>query len=161
MMELGVADTPTRISQVKQLFVEYFDMLKNNYAVDLGYQNIQAELDSLPGYYGPPHGLLYVALEDGAPAGCIAYRPMEPGACELKRMYVRPAYRRMGLGRILGEALIAAARQNGYSIMRLDTGSFLTNAIHLYQTLGFSIRAPYYDPPAGMADILVFMERAL
>jgi len=161
MVEIILADTPERIAQVKDLFQEYFDMLKKEYAVDLGYQNIQAELDSLPGYYGPPDGLLFLAHEDDAPAGCIAYRPMEPGACELKRMYVRPAYRRLGLGRMLGEAVITAARQNGYRIMRLDTGRFLTHAIHLYQSLGFSIRAPYYEPPAGFLDFIVFMERAL
>lgn len=138
------------LSAVRQLFLEYSGSL----GFSLDYQDFAAELAELPGEYQPPTGALRLALADGAAAGTAALRPLGPGICEMKRLYVRPAYRGLrsgeglSLGRALAAAIIADARVLGYGRLRLDTvAGKMDAAIKLYRSLGFSDIPPYYPSP--------------
>jgi GNAT superfamily N-acetyltransferase len=126
------------------------------YASSLGFslcfQSFDDELNNLPGAYGPPQGRLLLARHAGHAAGCIALRPLQAGICEMKRLYVRPANRGLGLGRILVERLIAEAQALGYERMRLDTiASAMKDAIALYRRMGFKEIAPYSAIPIESA----------
>ena len=116
--------------------------------VDLAYQYFDAELAALPGKYAPPAGELLLARgADGSPLGCVGLRPLQPSVCEMKRLYVAPAGRGLGLGRMLAEAIIEAGRRAGYRALWLDTLPTMASAIGLYQALGFQPIAAYYDTP--------------
>jgi len=130
------------VSGVRALFLEYAASL----GVDLSFQNFDDELASLPGDYDP----ILVAHWDGALAGCVAMHPYENDVCEMKRLYVRPAYRKHRIGRELALRIIEEARTRGYRSMRLDTLPSMQNAMHLYESLGFVDIEPYrYNPIAG------------
>jgi ribosomal protein S18 acetylase RimI-like enzyme len=145
---------PADVEAARALFVEYGDSL----GVDLSFQDFEREVAELPSGYGPPTGALLLALADGKPVGCVAVRGLEPGVCELKRLYVRPDARGHGLGRSLTEAAIAAARTLGYRRMRLDTLPTMATAYALYRELGFREIEPYrFNPVAGTR----FLELAL
>jgi ribosomal protein S18 acetylase RimI-like enzyme len=135
--------SPQQIARVRRLFVEYTDFL----GVDLSFQDFEQELNALPGPYAPPTGALFLAQSATGPAGCAGLRRLEAGICEMKRLYVRPAYRGSGLGRRLAERVIDTAAEMGYRLMRLDTLDRLTEAIELYTAMGFRRRAPYYENP--------------
>ena len=126
--------------------------------VDLCFQNFDTELASLPGDYAPPSGQLLLAFVDGALAGCGGLRALADvdyaNACEMKRLYVRPAFRRFGLGRVLAQALIDEARHAGYSVMLLDTLDDMESARGLYTSLGFEEIPPYYFNPIKGAHYL-------
>ena len=119
------------------------------------------ELATLPGAYAPPHGRLLLATCEGAPAGCVALRAIDEVTCEMKRMFVHPHLRGRGIGRALADALIRDARAIGYRSMLLDTSIRQVEARTLYERLGFTVIAPYYELPQAMADWLVFMELPL
>jgi len=149
------AATPGDLLVVARLFDGYAASLP----VDLGYQDFASELAGLPGKYAEPKGALLLARDEaGAPLGCIALRALDERACEMKRLFLVPEARGMGLGRALAEAIIVAARDRGYRELRLDTLPSMTSAIALYEGLGFARIAPYYAPtPPGT----VFMALAL
>ncbi len=153
-MQLVAGHTPEHLPAVRELFVEYADAIE----VDLCFQDFDRELAELPGRYAPPTGRLFLAMEAGLVAGCGALRKLDGGVCEMKRLYVRPLFRRRGLGRRLANAAIASAREVGYKRMRLDTLGSMHAAIALYESLGFQRIAAYYDNPSNGA---VFMELTL
>ncbi len=139
---------------IRKLFTEYEEFL----GVDLCFQDFEKELESLPAPYGPPDGVMFIALEGDAAAGCVAVKNLGEGRCEMKRLFVRPAFRGRGLGRELAEIVIGKASEMGYSAMRLDTLSRLKEALELYRSLGFKEIPPYYHNP--LPDV-VFMELEL
>ncbi len=142
------------IEAVRRLFLEYAAFL----GVDLWFQGFEQELAELPGAYAPPNGRLLLAFVDGTPVGCVALRESEDGICEMKRLYVQPGFRGMGLGRRLAEVIIREAREIGYQKMRLDSLTSLKEAAALYRSLGFVEIPPYRFNPLPDA---VFMELVL
>jgi len=142
------------LETVRQLFQEYASSLE----IDLCFQNFAQELANLPGNYAPPRGRLLLGLQGREAVGCIALRPISRDIAEVKRLYVRPLFRRAGVGRRLAQAVIVAARRIGYSGARLDTLATMREAIALYQSLGFQPISPYYENPNAAA---LFMELKL
>ena len=153
-LDIVPAESPEQLADARLLFKEYASGL----GLDLCFQNFDAELESLPGEYAPPGGVLVLALVDGQLAGCGALRGLPdadyPNACEMKRLYVRPAFRRFGLGRLLAEALMDHATQAGYSSLLLDTLDDMEAARGLYVSLGFEEIPPYYFNPIAGAHYL-------
>ena len=153
-IRLVVADSPPLIAAAREIFREYAQSLR----VDLCFQNFEAELAELPGEYAAPEGQLLLALVDGELAACGAMRSLRDvdyaNACEMKRLFVRPAFRRFGLGRMLAESLLDEARRAGYSAMLLDTLDDMEAARGLYGTLGFEEIPPYYFNPIAGAHYL-------
>ena len=149
--------TDQHIEQVRRLYREYNDFL----GVDLSFQGFERELANLPGAYGPPSGALLLAEGPAGAAGCVGLRRLGEGICEMKRLYVRPAFRGMGLGRKLAVRIIETSLQMNYLRMRLDTLDRLTEAIGLYRALGFTTIAPYYpNPLPGVTYWELDLERA-
>ena len=142
------------IDVARALFQEY----QRAIGVDLCFQGFGEELRGLPGAYARPPGRLLLALEGDEVAGCGALRPIAPGVAELKRMWVRPAFRGRGIGRAVAEALLAAAREEGYRTARLDTLASMREALALYRSLGFREIPAYYENPLPG---VVYMERPL
>jgi putative acetyltransferase len=149
-----VENSGEHLAVIRELFVEYAKAIQ----VDLCFQDFDRELAELPGRYAPPEGRLLLSLDGTKAAGCVALRKIGDGICEMKRLYVRPAFRGKGLGRALAGEIIAAAKQAGYERMRLDTLGSMKEAIALYHSLGFQRVRPYYDNPNACA---VFMELKL
>ena len=141
-------------SDVRAIFEEYEKWL----GFDLCFQNFEEELASLPGDYAPPPGRLYLAVDDGRIAGCVALCKFGPGVCEMKRLYVRSEFRGQGLGRLLATRIIDDARRIGYERMCLDTLPSMGAAIHLYESFGFVEVEPYRVNPIEGAR---FMELVL
>jgi GNAT superfamily N-acetyltransferase len=139
---------------IRALFVEYAESLD----FDLDFQNFKDELAQLPGEYAPPEGCLIIAFYQGEPAGCVGLRKLEKDICEMKRLYVRPRYRAMGVGKVLAESIIREAGVRGYKHMRLDTVPSMKKARSLYLSMGFKKIDPYcYNPIRGAT----FMEKKL
>ena len=142
------------VAEIRKLFEEYAQSL----GIDLGFQDFEQELASLPGAYAPPAGRLLLAADGASPVGCVAVRRLGDDMCEMKRLYVRPEVRGQRLGRKLAEAAIAFGRGAGYRAMRLDTLPSMATAHELYRQLGFREVAPYrYNPVPGTT----FMELVL
>jgi GNAT superfamily N-acetyltransferase len=149
-ISLVTPDTPASLDATRAILREYAATL----GVDLGFQGFEAELAGLPGAYAPPQGELLLACVQDRLAGCGAFRPLrdvdDANACEMKRLYVRPGFRGLGLGRMLAQALVDRARQAGYRVMLLDTLNDMAAARELYGSLGFIETEPYYfNPIAG------------
>ena len=136
------------IDDIRDLFREYAASL----SVDLCFQNFSRELAELPGRYDP----ILLARGESTLAGCVALRPLDSEAGEMKRLYVRPAFRGIGLGRRLAQAIIQAARERRYRFLRLDTLPEMRDAIAMYRNLGFREIAPYYPNPVSGALFLEF-----
>jgi len=149
------AETPTQIAQARELFLEYAKSL----GFSLCFQNFDKELAGLPGDYGIPEGRLLLAEYDGQLAGCVALHKLEPGICEMKRLYLRPQFRGKRLGRALAGHIITEARQIGYQCMRLDTVEpVMRDAVAMYRRIGFREIAPYCTNPIAGA---LYMELQL
>jgi len=133
---------------VRELFADY----QRDLPFDLSFQSFREELAGLPGRYTPPTGRLLLARCEGKPAGCVALWQIGDGVCEMKRLFVRPAFRGRGIGRALAQAIVEQARQIGYKRIRLDT--VLEPAKSLYRSLGFREIPPYQHVPI---DGVVFM----
>ena len=150
MVRLVPARTTEDLSRARTLFEEYASSLH----FDLDFQNFETEVAGLPGGYGPPEGRLLLAWDQGQVAGCVALRKIEREICEMKRLYVRPSFRRLGVGRVLALAIIQEARKIGYSRMRLDTVPSMKDAKALYESLGFQKIPPYCHNPVPGALFL-------
>ena len=153
-IQIVSAATDAQLELTREIFREYAAGL----SVDLCFQNFDAELAGLPGDYAAPGGALLLAFVDGALAGCGAVRALADAdyanACEMKRLYVRAAFRRYGLGRLLTQRLMDCARTAGYSVLLLDTLDDMEAARGLYTTLGFEEIPPYYFNPIAGAHYL-------
>ena len=138
------AQSADDLRAVTRLFGDYAASL----SVDLAYQDFAAEVADLPGKYGPPAGELLIGLApDGGALGCVALRPLANGVAEMKRLYMTPQARGLGLGRALVEAIVSAAAKIGYRQIRLDTLPEMDAALALYRSAGFAPIARYYDTP--------------
>jgi putative acetyltransferase len=142
-LRIAEARWPEERATVEALFREYIGSLTE----DIGFQNPDDELAGLPGKYARPGGVVLIAWDGRQAAGAIAYRMLEPGIAEMKRLYVRPAYRGRSLGRELANELIEDARERGYRTIMLDTLASMSAARGLYRDLGFVPVEPYYDNP--------------
>lgn len=138
-IEISAVRGDADIALARELFGEYAESI----GVDLEYQGFSSELAGLPAPYAPPSGELLLARVDGGLVGCVAFRAFGRGSAEMKRLYVRPSGRGMGLGRRLVEAIISAASRAGYDELRLDTLSSMEAAQQLYRAMGFVEIPPY------------------
>jgi GNAT superfamily N-acetyltransferase len=138
------AESLTQLAQTRELFLEYSQSL----GFSLCFQGFDKELADLPGDYAPPEGRLLLAYYDAQLAACVALHKLEPGICEMKRLYLRPQFRGKGLGRALADRIITEARQIGYHRMRLDTvGPVMKDAVAMYRKIGFREIPPYRVNP--------------
>jgi ribosomal protein S18 acetylase RimI-like enzyme len=149
------AESLAQIAQARELFLEYAQSL----GFSLCFQNFDKELAGLPGDYSPPNGRLLLAEYESQLAGCVALHKLEPGICEMKRLYLRPQFRGKQLGRTLAQRILSEARQIGYQRMRLDTVEpVMKDAVAMYRKLGFREIAPYCANPIAGA---LYMELQL
>jgi putative acetyltransferase len=149
-----IPSNEVQIKDAGSLFQEYANSLN----ISLDFQNFQAELNIINTMYGSPTGCLFLVYDNDLAIACAAYRKIGEGICELKRMYIKPAYRGQQIGKKLLDLLCDRARLNGYQIMRLDTLDTMLPAIKLYTDNDFyKIEAYYHNPNEGV----VYMERRL
>ena len=153
-MEIRPALWPEDLARTRELFREYAGTL----GFDLSFQDFERELEDLPGSYASPHGTVLLAMDGDTAVGCVALRPLEPGIGEMKRLYVRPAGRRAGIGKRLVAAVLDEARLRGFRSMRLDTVPGMDAAIALYRSHGFREIGPYRSNPIPGA---LYMEMEL
>lgn len=155
MFAIRRATTAEEFEIARQLFREYRRAI-SQFGPNICFQSFDQELDVLPEMYGHPRGALFLATRstDGETVGCVGLRALEPGVCEMKRLYVRESARGHGLGRHLVDALLAEARKLGYNRMRLDTLEPMTAARALYASLGFREIPPYNEHPVNGTSFL-------
>jgi len=147
MLRILPTQSPDQYAAVRELFVEYAAELGH----DLAFQEFDEEVETLPGVYAPPGGCLLLAREGDDWVGCVGLRGSSETICEMKRMYVRPAWRRQGVGRRLTEEIVRIAAEIGYERMRLDTLAPMAPARRLYESIGFRQIEPYYHNPIAGA----------
>ncbi|UCD62597.1 MAG: GNAT family N-acetyltransferase [Candidatus Zixiibacteriota bacterium] len=133
MIDFKQAESKAQITTVRSLFLEYAKWL--NYRTC--FEGFQAEVDGLPGDYGPPDGCLLLAYYEDKPAGCVAVRKVSDGVCEMRRLWVREKFRGKNVGWNLAEEIIKQAAKMGYKKMILETIPLMERAISIYQILGF------------------------
>lgn len=158
MLTIFPVETDKDLEEAKILFYEYADFLKNRFGdyVDPDWagqfrQRFEDEVNGLPGRYVPADGCLLIAAGEGEQAGCVALRKLSEGICEMRRLFVRPRFRGLGVGRALAQAVIEQGRRLGYHLMRLETNRLLEPATGLYVSLGFKeITAYEATPVPGM-----------
>ena len=150
------------------LIADYVAWCRERYAADpwlvdmaFSHQSLDRELEHLPVSYGPPKGRTLIALDEDDIIGGVAYRVIAPGACEMKRMYVRKSAAGQGVGRRLCMGLLDLAKAHGFNRMVLDTSCDMTEAIGLYRSCGFTDCAPYIEYPERMRPMMLFMEKGL
>lgn len=152
-------ESPQDLKDAISLFEEYAKWLR----IDLSFQDFASEMAAMPGKYAPPSGALLLARssETSKAIGCVGLRSLAPkGICEMKRLYVEPAGRGLGVGKALAQAIIEEAKRLGYKAMRLDTLQDMGSAIALYKSLGFYEIKAYYDTPIeGTIFLELFLER--
>lgn len=154
MLKILQVQTGENLKFIKTLFKEYASSLD----FDLDFQDFDKELANFPGDYAPPKGCLLLAKDEDKIAGCVALRELSEGVCEMKRLYVKPQFRGLGIGKTLAEAIIQEAQKIGYTRIRLDTAPSMQEARALYMSLGFKKISPYrYNPIEGAE----FMELSL
>jgi len=152
---LSQAESPSQIALARELFLEYEKAL----GISLCFQGFEQELAGLPGKYAPPSGRLLLGMYEGAIAGCVALHALEPTIGEMKRLYLRPAFRGKGLGNAMVAAIVAEARAIGYLHLRLDTiEPLMKSAVAMYRRIGFREIAPYCANPVEGA---LYMELEL
>lgn len=146
-IRIALARSEDDLRSVATLFRGYAESLP----VDLDYQDFETELAGLPGKYAAPHGALLLARDArGAALGCVGLRALSAGVGEMKRLYLLPAARGLGLGRALADAVVEEARRLEYLELRLDTLASMERAIAMYEAMGFARIEPYYGPtPPG------------
>ncbi len=150
MTEIRLAEMPRDLNDVRKLFLEYAASL----SMGLEFQNFESEVAALPDKYEPPNGQLLLAWSNNEAVGCVAFRPLDPETCEMKRLYVQPELRGTGLGRRLAERICKEARAAEYSRICLDTLPTMAKAIRLYTDLGFEPIEPYVFNPIPGARFL-------
>ena len=162
------ARTATQLAATASLMRDFIEWCRTRYAarvwaVERYFQPaaVEKELAALGQAYAAPRGAILMAMVNDLPAGCVAFRTIGEGVCEMKRLFIRSPFQGLGLGRMLCEELIATARRRGFRTMRLETGDNQPEALALYRALGFVEIAPYYDPPEDLRPMLIFMERML
>jgi ribosomal protein S18 acetylase RimI-like enzyme len=166
-IEIHLARSIADYAAFGALVREYADWCRARFAheawmIDLAFshQSLDRELESLPEGYGPPAGETFLARRDGEVVGCGAYR-RHPDFCEMKRLFVPDRFRGLGIGRKLAAAIIARAREERFKVMRLDTAAQMSEAVALYEAIGFRRCAPYIEYPERLMPHMVFMELAL
>jgi len=143
---ISIVKTTDDLAQARALFSEYATSID----IDLSFQDFGRELANLPGEYTPPGGCIFLARMGSEAVDCVALRRISEEICEMKRLYVKPAFRKRRIGRRLCEVVIEEARSRGYQIMKLDTIPSMVDAISLYTALGFTRTIPYrYNPVKG------------
>ena len=168
MLTIITPETPAHVDAIRSLCWDYRALLfslggrasevaQTYYPED----TYRAVIDSLEELHGPPSGGLRLALKDGSPVGCGMFHTLSPGIAEVKRLYVSPEARGTGCGYRLMTTLIDDCRAAGCHTLYLDTGRPLTQAIRLYESMGFKRRGPYQDVPEDTLDVLVFFEMDL
>ncbi len=165
MVSIFRAATNTELNDMRSLMRGFLAWHRERHAEDMALidsyfdeADWEAELAGLPGKYAPPKGSLLIAYRGGQPAGCVALRDLGDHVAEMKRMFVPPESRGLGIGRALADRILADARKAGYRRMRLDTSRRQNEAIALYQSAGFRRIEPYYDLREDLRDWLVFFE---
>ena len=160
-MEIVQVQTPEHIAAVRALLDEYLAWtltLEADARDAPTFEAIDAELATLPGVFAPPAGRLLLAMHEGQPAGCVAFKPRDGATCELKRLYVRPAFRGHRIGWELVRSLMAEARASGYGRMVLDSHVSMRGAHSIYRAFGFHVVSTPADFPEHLKPVVVFME---
>jgi len=164
MLTVAQVVTAEQVKKTQTLFAEYFEFLRTDVDTDVDdldevvpMAGFREEMAGLPGKYAPPDGRLLLAELDGQAAGCVAFYKLDEATCEVKRLWARPQFRRMKVGRALMETLVAEARSAGFATILLSSADVLKEAHGLYYSLGFQPTEPFFEMPPEMLANELFM----